>query len=120
MAEGGGTGLTTMPVLQSLSQARDKWGENAANAIWDAAIVKVILGGSCSTKDLTDFKPYRGTRRIYRHPHPRRAGRPHPATRRPQGRNHAAAGDPHAAVRDQPDPATRRAAHHRGPAHLDH
>ncbi len=44
MAEGGGTGITTMPVLQSMAQARDKWGEHAASAIWDASIVKVILG----------------------------------------------------------------------------
>lgn len=29
MAEGGGTGITTMPVLQSMAQARDKWGEHA-------------------------------------------------------------------------------------------
>jgi type IV secretion system protein VirD4 len=62
MAEGGGTGLTTMPVLQSLSQARDRWGENAANAIWDAAIVKVILGGSSSSKDLADFSSLIGER----------------------------------------------------------
>ncbi|MEV0949094.1 TraM recognition domain-containing protein [Promicromonospora sp. NPDC050249] len=62
MAEGGGTGLTTMPVLQSLSQARDKWGENAANAIWDASIVKVILGGSSSSKDLADFSSLIGER----------------------------------------------------------
>src|SRR5699024_8228893 len=27
MAEGGGTGITTLPVLQSLAQARDKWSE---------------------------------------------------------------------------------------------
>ncbi|WP_300080679.1 type IV secretory system conjugative DNA transfer family protein, partial [Propioniciclava sp.] len=39
MAEGGGSGITTMPVLQSLSQARDKWNEHQANAIWDASIV---------------------------------------------------------------------------------
>lgn len=37
MAERGGTGNTTMPVLQSLAQARDKWGDNAATAIWDAS-----------------------------------------------------------------------------------
>ena len=30
MAEGGGTGITTMPVLQSLAQAREKWCDNAA------------------------------------------------------------------------------------------
>ena len=46
MAEGGGTGITTMPVLQSLAQARNKWGDHAASTIWDASIVKVILGGA--------------------------------------------------------------------------
>jgi hypothetical protein len=34
--KGGGTGITTMPVLQSLAQAREKWGENAAAAIWES------------------------------------------------------------------------------------
>lgn len=34
MAEGGGSGLTTLPVLQSLAQARDKWGRDAAAAVW--------------------------------------------------------------------------------------
>src|SRR5690606_27454292 len=33
MAEGGGTGITTLPVLQSLAQAREKWSDNAAGAI---------------------------------------------------------------------------------------
>ena len=48
IAEGGGTGITTMPILQSMSQARAKWGYQAAGAIWDASIVKVILGGTCT------------------------------------------------------------------------
>jgi type IV secretory pathway TraG/TraD family ATPase VirD4 len=47
MAEGGGTGITPMPVLQSLSQARDKWGDHGAGAIW-TPIVKTILGGTSS------------------------------------------------------------------------
>src|SRR5690625_5634885 len=55
MAEGGGTGITTMPVLQSLAQARDKWSENQASAIWDASIVKIILGGASNSKDLQDL-----------------------------------------------------------------
>ena len=55
MAEGGGTGITTMPVLQSLAQAREKWGDNAATAIWDASIVKIILGGASSSRDLQDL-----------------------------------------------------------------
>ena len=62
MAEGGGTGITTMPVLQSLAQARDRWGDHAANAIWDAAIVKVILGGASATKDLQDLSALIGER----------------------------------------------------------
>ena len=62
MAEGGGTGITTMPVLQSLSQARDKWGEHPANAIWDAAITKVILGGSAAARDLQDLSTLIGER----------------------------------------------------------
>lgn len=65
MAEGGGTGLTTMPVLQSLAQARDKWGENAANAIWDASIVKVILGGASNSRDLQDLATLIGERDEY-------------------------------------------------------
>ncbi|MDR1188512.1 MAG: TraM recognition domain-containing protein [Bifidobacteriaceae bacterium] len=62
MAEGGGTGITTMPVLQSLSQARAKWGQDAAGAIWDASIVKVILGGASSTSDLRDLSTLVGER----------------------------------------------------------
>ena len=62
MAEGGGTGITTMPVLQSLSQARDKWGDHAAGAIWDASIVKMILGGASSARDLQDLSALIGER----------------------------------------------------------
>src|SRR5450830_607055 len=54
MAEGGGTGITTLAVLQSLAQARNRWGEHAADAIWDAATVKVILGGLAKYRDLDD------------------------------------------------------------------
>lgn len=62
MAEGGGTGITTMPVLQSLAQARDKWNEHQANAIWDAAIVKLLLGGASNSKDLQDLSALIGER----------------------------------------------------------
>lgn len=62
MAEGGGTGITTMPVLQSLAQARDRWNENQANAIWDAAITKVILGGASNSRDLQDLSSLIGER----------------------------------------------------------
>ncbi len=55
MAEGGGTGITAMPVFQSLSRAREKWGDDEASAIWDAAIVKIILGGASNTRELQDL-----------------------------------------------------------------
>jgi type IV secretory pathway TraG/TraD family ATPase VirD4 len=62
MSEGGGSGITTMPVLQSLAQARSKWGADDANAIWDSAIVKVILGGTSSASDLRDLSLLLGER----------------------------------------------------------
>ena len=62
MAEGGGTGITPLPVLQSLAQAREKWGDNNANAIWDASIVKVLLGGASNSRDLQDLSTLIGER----------------------------------------------------------
>ena len=54
MAEGGGTGITTLAVLQSLAQARNRWGEHAADTLWDAATVKLVLGGLAKYRDLDD------------------------------------------------------------------
>ena len=54
MAEGGGSGITTLAVFQSLAQARHRWGEHAADAIWDAATVKLVLGGLAKMRDLDD------------------------------------------------------------------
>lgn len=62
MAEGGGTGITTMPVLQSLAQARERWGDHAAMAIWDASIAKIILGGGSNSSDLRDLSTLIGDR----------------------------------------------------------
>nr|WP_286268501.1 TraM recognition domain-containing protein [Brooklawnia sp. SH051] len=62
MSEGGGTGITAMPVLQSLAQARDRWSENQANAIWDAAITKIVLGGASNSRDLQDLSALIGER----------------------------------------------------------
>ncbi|GAB3077850.1 type IV secretory system conjugative DNA transfer family protein [Intrasporangium mesophilum] len=62
MSDGGGSGLSTIVVLQSLSQARAVWGENQASAIWDAAIVKIILGGGSNARDLEDLSKLIGQR----------------------------------------------------------
>ncbi|MFQ6484659.1 TraM recognition domain-containing protein [Brachybacterium epidermidis] len=65
MAEGGGAGITALPVLQSLAQAREKWSDNAAGAIWDASIVKIILGGASNSRDLQDLSTLIGERDEY-------------------------------------------------------
>ena len=62
MAEGGGTGITTMPVLQSLAQARTRWSDNAAGTIWDSSIVKIVLGGASNSRDLHDLSTLIGER----------------------------------------------------------
>ncbi|GAA2501561.1 type IV secretory system conjugative DNA transfer family protein [Terrabacter carboxydivorans] len=62
MSDGGGSGIATTVVLQSLAQARAVWGEHAASSIWDAAIVKLILGGGSNARDLDDLSKLIGTR----------------------------------------------------------
>jgi type IV secretion system protein VirD4 len=62
MADGGGSGLSTHVVIQSLAQARDRWGEQAAAAMWDAATLRLILGGSAQPRDLQDLAAVCGER----------------------------------------------------------
>lgn len=62
MSEGGGTGITTLAVLQSLAQARHRWGRDQAQGIWDSAIVKIVLGGSSNADDLADIARLVGDR----------------------------------------------------------
>lgn len=62
MADGGGNGIATLVVIQSLAQARERWGEQAAAAMWDAATIRLILGGSAQPKDLQDLSAVCGDR----------------------------------------------------------
>ncbi|MGH8995382.1 MAG: type IV secretory system conjugative DNA transfer family protein [Acidimicrobiales bacterium] len=64
MSEGGGSGIPTMVVLQSLAQARDRWGRETAGAIWDSATAKVILPGSSNADDLADISRLLGERTV--------------------------------------------------------
>jgi len=64
ISEGGGSGITTLAVLQSLAQARDRWGREAGGAIWDSAIVKVVLGGSANSDDLAGISRLVGDREV--------------------------------------------------------
>jgi type IV secretory pathway TraG/TraD family ATPase VirD4 len=52
LADGGGSGLCTIAVFQSLAQARAAWREEAAGAMWDAATIKIIFGGLGHADDL--------------------------------------------------------------------
>jgi type IV secretory pathway TraG/TraD family ATPase VirD4 len=52
LSDGGGSGITTVAVLQSLAQARGRWGDAHAETMWDAATVKVVLGGLAHAEDL--------------------------------------------------------------------
>jgi type IV secretory pathway TraG/TraD family ATPase VirD4 len=69
MSDGGGTGIATTTVLQSLAQARAVWGDHQAGAIWDAAIVKLVLGGGSNARDLDDLSKLVGTRTDQQHTH---------------------------------------------------
>jgi type IV secretory pathway TraG/TraD family ATPase VirD4 len=60
MSAGGGSGITTVAVFQSVAQARDRWGEDAAQAIFDSATYKIILGGGSNARDLADLSRLMG------------------------------------------------------------
>jgi type IV secretory pathway TraG/TraD family ATPase VirD4 len=64
MSEGGGTGITTLAVFQSLAQVRHRWGRDEAQAIWDSSIVKLILGGSSNPDDLAGLSAMIGERTV--------------------------------------------------------
>jgi type IV secretory pathway TraG/TraD family ATPase VirD4 len=52
VTDGAGQGITTMIVLQSLGQARARWGVNGTAALWDGCTAKIVLGGLADTSDL--------------------------------------------------------------------
>jgi type IV secretory pathway TraG/TraD family ATPase VirD4 len=60
LADGGGSGITTVAVLQSLQQARMRWGVHGAGSMWDAATIKTVLGGLGESEDLTKISSLAG------------------------------------------------------------
>ena len=60
LADGGGSGVTTVCVLQSLAQARARWGPAGADAMWDASTTKVVLGGLAHADDLARISKLAG------------------------------------------------------------
>ena len=55
MSYGGGSGMPFTVVFQSPAQARERWGEAAARAMWDAATYKLILPGLSVADDLDEM-----------------------------------------------------------------
>ncbi|MGN6331822.1 MAG: type IV secretory system conjugative DNA transfer family protein [Motilibacteraceae bacterium] len=55
LSDGGGVGIPTIAVLQSLAQARARWGAAQADAMWDASTIKVVLGGLAQADDLAQI-----------------------------------------------------------------
>ena len=64
LSDGGGIGISTLVVLQSLSQARSGWSIEEAATIWDSAIIKVIFGGGSDERDLRSLAGLLGERSL--------------------------------------------------------
>lgn len=64
MADGGGTGIMPLAVFQSLAQARNQWGQGAAETIFDNATVSILLGGAKNDNDLDKISNLIGKRRV--------------------------------------------------------
>lgn len=62
VADGGGSGMTTMVVLQSRARARERWGEDAADGIVAACTHRLILGGGGELRELDDLARLVGER----------------------------------------------------------
>jgi type IV secretory pathway TraG/TraD family ATPase VirD4 len=62
LADGGGVGIPTVAVLQSLAQARSRWGSADSAAMWDASTIKIVLGGLGQADDLDQLARLSGER----------------------------------------------------------
>ena len=55
LSSGGGDGITTVVVLQSLGQARARWGTDQSDAMWESSTIKMVLPGLSNPQDLSDI-----------------------------------------------------------------
>jgi type IV secretion system protein VirD4 len=60
MGDSGGFSIALHVYLQSLSQARSKWGDHEAMIMWDNAAVRIIMGGAGNVDDLDDISRLMG------------------------------------------------------------
>ena len=61
LSDGGGVGIPTVAVFQSLGQARSRWGQEATETMWDASTIKTMFGGLSRSTDLQDISRLLGT-----------------------------------------------------------
>jgi type IV secretory pathway TraG/TraD family ATPase VirD4 len=62
LSTGGGSGLQTIVVLQSMAAARNAWGKEMGDALLDFNNAKLILGGLSDANDLDDLSRLLGQR----------------------------------------------------------
>ncbi len=55
MGDSGGFSISLHVYLQSLGQARNKWGNDEAAVMWDTAAIRVVMGGSGYVNDLDEI-----------------------------------------------------------------
>jgi type IV secretion system protein VirD4 len=67
LSDAGGRGVTACVFLQSLAQARTRWGRDGAGALWAAGTAKVVLGGLTDPQDLEDLSRLCGDRQVPHH-----------------------------------------------------
>lgn len=60
LSESGGVNISTVVILQSLAQARHRWGDAQASSMWDAATIKLILPGLSQADDLGNISRLAG------------------------------------------------------------
>ncbi|MEQ1698945.1 MAG: TraM recognition domain-containing protein [Ilumatobacteraceae bacterium] len=62
LSTGGGSGLQSMIVLQSMAAARNKYGRETGDALLDFNTAKIVLGGLADAQDLQDLSTLLGQR----------------------------------------------------------
>lgn len=62
LSTGGGSGIQTVVVLQSLAAARNVWGAEMGDALLDFNNAKIVLGGLGDASDLQDLSTLLGQR----------------------------------------------------------
>ncbi len=60
MGDSGGFSIALHVYLQSLSQARSRWGDHEAMIMWDNAAIRVVMGGAGNISDLEDISRLMG------------------------------------------------------------